>query len=55
MTISTHRTIPALAAAALLLALAACEEAAEPGAAVEGTGDEVIVVPETDDGVATDG
>jgi hypothetical protein len=54
MTSPTKRTIPALAAAALLVTLAACEETAETGA-VEGTGDEVIVVPETDDGVATDG
>ena len=52
MTKPTHRTIPVLAAAALLVTLAACEETAESNA-VEG--DEVIVVPETDDGVATDG
>lgn len=54
MPTTTNRTIPALAAAALLVTLAACEETADTGA-VEGAGDEVIVVPETDDGVATDG
>ena len=54
-TMPIHRTIPAAAAAAALLALlAGCEETAESDA-VEGDGDAVVVVPESGDGVATDG